>query len=420
MLLCRGPEEDLAVFLQALQFCIEKYLHFEGEPRFTYDELRQKLNLSELSATRTLLLLQFEPRILNGMGSGSGQPTFYQISNEILRFRKVRTIEQYLEKRDQYKKSLPAEIAQIVEPNTENDQQRSIVGDIDGKKRVKSSSTWDDLITELQRLNAIAVKIQNYENGQPKLELSMDEYGQFFNDYLDWYSDCLVALPDEMKDKFRAEYENTAYYFITKAHFRCPTGDEHGSEMFLYHYGEWFYDAYVSHKLMLLEASKRPLKPERISTVFEAVNAVVLIARRFGLIARTLEQRRNGQEPLIIANEYDAQYLFKGLLKLFFDDVRPEEWTPSYAGKSTRIDFLLKSEQIVVELKMTREGLKTASQVGEELIIDIHHYRFHRNCKTLVAFVYDPNRFISEPKSLENDLSQTIDGMPVKVIVTQG
>src|SRR5215469_8635350 len=112
--------------------------------------------------------------------------------------------------------------------------------------------------------------------------------------------------------------------------------------------------------------------------------------------------------------------LFKGLLKLFFDDIRPEEWTPSYAGKSTRMDFLIKSEQIVLELKMTRAELKTAAQVGEELIIDIHHYRFHPDCKTLVAFVYDPERYIDEPQSLENDLSRMLDGMRVKVIVAHG
>jgi hypothetical protein len=59
------------------------------------------------------------------------------------------------------------------------------------------------------------------------------------------------------------------------------------------------------------------------------------------------------------------------------------------------------------------------AQVGQELIIDIHHYRFHPDCKTLIAFVYDPGKYTDEPKSLENDLSKTIDGMPVKVIVTQ-
>src|SRR5260370_40048247 len=143
----------------------------------------------------------------------------------------------------------------------------------------------------------------------------------------------------------------------------------------------------------------------------DAASKIELLAQRFGLIARSLAQRGRNRTPLTIEDEYDVQYLFKGLLKLFFDDIRPEEWTPSYAGKSTRMDFLIKSEQIVIELKMTRAGLKTATQVGEELIIDIHKYRYHADCKTLVAFVYDPERHIVEPRSLENDLSRTIDGI---------
>jgi hypothetical protein len=40
----------------------------------------------------------------------------------------------------------------------------------------------------------------------------------------------------------------------------------------------------------------------------------------------------------------------RALLALWFDDVRPEEWTP-------RMDFLIKEHQLVVETKKTRKGL---------------------------------------------------------------
>ena len=43
---------------------------------------------------------------------------------------------------------------------------------------------------------------------------------------------------------------------------------------------------------------------------------------------------------------------------------------PSYAGKSARMDFLLKTEQVVVETKKTRKGLD-AKVLGDELLIDI-------------------------------------------------
>ena len=49
--------------------------------------------------------------------------------------------------------------------------------------------------------------------------------------------------------------------------------------------------------------------------------------------------------------------LLHALLLLCFDDIRAEEWTSSYAGKSARMDFLLKNEGVVIEVKKTRLGL---------------------------------------------------------------
>ena len=56
-------------------------------------------------------------------------------------------------------------------------------------------------------------------------------------------------------------------------------------------------------------------------------------------------------------DEYDVQGLLHALLHLYFNDIRAEEWTPSYAAGSSRIDFLLKNERIIVETKKTRRGL---------------------------------------------------------------
>jgi hypothetical protein len=68
--------------------------------------------------------------------------------------------------------------------------------------------------------------------------------------------------------------------------------------------------------------------------------------------------------------------LLHALLRLYFADIRVEEWTPSYGGGSSRMDFLLKGHDIVVEAKMTRKGL-TAKDVSEQLIIDAAKYRQH-------------------------------------------
>ncbi len=139
-------------------------------------------------------------------------------------------------------------------------------------------------------------------------------------------------------------------------------------------------------------------------------------ARRFHTVARQLRQRHGERGTLCIEDEYDVQDLLHALLKLFFSDVRSEEWTPSYAGGSARMDFLLKAEQVVVEVKMTRQGLKDR-EIGNQLLEDIGRYRAHGDCRTLICFVYDPHGHINNPAGLERDLSRPVDGMRVQVIV---
>lgn len=141
------------------------------------------------------------------------------------------------------------------------------------------------------------------------------------------------------------------------------------------------------------------------------------ICERFHLVARQLRSRHDGRETLNIEDEYDVQDLFHALLTLEFDDIRPEEWTPSYAGSSSRTDFLLKQERIVVEIKKTRKDLG-AKQVGEQLIIDIQRYKAHPDCQSLVCFVYDPEGRITNPRGIENDLNGSGNEIAVKVIIT--
>jgi len=50
---------------------------------------------------------------------------------------------------------------------------------------------------------------------------------------------------------------------------------------------------------------------------------------------------------------------------------------------------LIHQEEIVIEVKMTREGLEQKELVGQ-LLIDIARYQEHPGCKSLICFVYDP------------------------------
>jgi len=131
-----------------------------------------------------------------------------------------------------------------------------------------------------------------------------------------------------------------------------------------------------------------------------------IIFSSFRDVARQLRNRHNGRTTLEVNDEYDVQDLLHALLKLFFRDVRPEEWTPSYAGSASRMDFLLKDEKIVIEVKKTRDGLSDR-QLGEQLIIDIEKYKTHPDCKKLVCFIYDPEARIGNPVGLIKDLKDT-------------
>jgi REase_DpnII-MboI len=140
---------------------------------------------------------------------------------------------------------------------------------------------------------------------------------------------------------------------------------------------------------------------------------------RFHVVAQQLRKRHDHRPSLWINDEYDVQDLLHALLRIDFDDIRPEEWTPSYAGGSARMDFLLKKEQVVIEAKKTRENLRDR-EVGEELIIDIAKYKGHPNSRTLICFVYDPDQHISNPVGLKRDLEAlTTDELAVAVYVCQ-
>jgi hypothetical protein len=140
------------------------------------------------------------------------------------------------------------------------------------------------------------------------------------------------------------------------------------------------------------------------------------ICERFHAVARQLRHRYNGRPSLDVNDEYDVQDLIHALLLLDFEDIRAEEWTPSYAGACSRMDFLLKREKIVIEVKRTRKGL-AGKEIGDQLLVDCQRYKGHPDCKMLVCFVYDPEGLIANPRGLETDLSTAGDELPLKVFV---
>ena len=188
-----------------------------------------------------------------------------------------------------------------------------------------------------------------------------------------------------------------------------------------------FVEAFEQDVKTTIEDLKRLLEEEKdapsnndnnINEKKDSSELIINLFKRFHIICKQLRNRYDSRETIDVTDEYDVQDLLHSLLCIYFDDIRPEEWTPSYAGGCSRQDFLLKEDQIVIEVKKTRKGLQD-KQVGEQLIVDIERYKSHPNCKKLLCFIYDPEERISNPKGIENDLTKKTDGLNVITIVTQ-
>lgn len=143
---------------------------------------------------------------------------------------------------------------------------------------------------------------------------------------------------------------------------------------------------------------------------------IVVLCRRFPLLVERLHSRQRARSPFGVDDEYDVQDLLHAILKLHFDDVRPEEVTPSYAGNASRVDFFLPRERIVVEAKMTRASLGQ-KEVANQLVIDVARYAQMQSVDTLICLVYDPERRCTNPRTLENDVEATAGRLKVRAIV---
>ena len=212
--------------------------------------------------------------------------------------------------------------------------------------------------------------------------------------------ETITSCPNPKCDKPIRHSHNSLYGDISPV----PSFCEHCGEAF-----PWTRRAEARR----LETEAKRLKEE----AEKPIEALQRVFSKFHSIVRRLRKRYKDRDTLDVGNEYDVQDLLSALLTLYFDDIRPEEWTPSFAGKSSRIDFLLKKEKIGIEVKMTREGLAD-KEIGNQLIDDIGRYGRHSDCSTLICFVYDPDHRIANPHALREDLQrQSKEDLKVIIVV---
>lgn len=140
--------------------------------------------------------------------------------------------------------------------------------------------------------------------------------------------------------------------------------------------------------------------PNESAYYFELLNRIF---KKFHLVAIQLQKRRKGKQLFLIENETDVQDLLRALLTPFFENIRPEEPTPSVAGQYARIDFILKDQKIAIEVKIAFEG-HLDSKIFDELHSDFLRYEENRDCNVLICFIYDPDFKLKNASALDRDI----------------
>jgi hypothetical protein len=247
------------------------------------------------------------------------------------------------------------------------------------------------------------------------------------SDYLRWYAQGLTMLSPELATKFKDLYEGGMFVHRIKHFLEAPTERNSLLETDLAakpnplipYWSNPFATTFRPSILGQREVLSLAMEVEKSDVGPAAAVQVEAMCRRFPLVLEELKRRRSDRQALVIKDEYDLQDLFRALLVAMFDDVRPEEWTPSYAGGSSKMDFLLKREEVVIETKITRQG-DGPRRIRDELALDILNYQVHPKCRILVCFVYDPERRITNPRGFEQDLTGPQGELLLRVAVVQG
>jgi len=125
-------------------------------------------------------------------------------------------------------------------------------------------------------------------------------------------------------------------------------------------------DEFNTLKAILKAFNEFPPIPVRIA-IMPIIKDICTNFNKFDI---NIRRRYSGRETIKINDEHDLQDALHSILKLFINDIRPEDYIPSYAGGNSRVDFLLPEYNLLIETKMTNSALRD-KQVGEQLIIDI-------------------------------------------------
>jgi hypothetical protein len=156
--------------------------------------------------------------------------------------------------------------------------------------------------------------------------------------------------------------------------------------------------------------------PRIPATDQDTLELIRKVCIRFHAVTRQLRLRKDYRPTLEVEDDHDLQDLLCALLKVEFDEVGIEEWTPPYGQGAPSRGFLVNHDHITVVAKKTRPGL-TTKEVAEQIASDSAYFGSRSTCRTLFCFIYDPEGRIGSPKRLETDLTSVSDRYTIEVLV---
>jgi len=289
----------------------------------------------------------------------------------------------------------------------------STSGEVHKDVLIKSREQFKDELDKRLEIGAEILKKQI--TNSTELAASQDE----FNSWDDYNTELLKQSFDRPNNDYHKEYTYTGFFFGTLGGSR-PSLPEMIHDLKSDIEKKYGRLKQIRDKVDLIETKVIQQAPPAVlkkDLTQEAFEILTNLFSKFHRIAQTIKIRHGDRPTLIIQDEYDVQDLLRALLKEHFDDVRDEDYVPSYAGSNSRVDFVLKNEKIVIEVKMTNDKLKD-KEVGGQLLIDIGRYKNHPDCKLLILFIYDKGDLVVNKPGLIRDLNgMSSNGLPIRTFI---
>jgi hypothetical protein len=126
---------------------------------------------------------------------------------------------------------------------------------------------------------------------------------------------------------------------------------------------------------------------------------IVRALEQFQECVRYLNTRRSTGTVLTLKNESDVQDAVFLMLRLWIQDLVPENPTDRIGNRYALKDFYSRVARTVIEAKYIRDRAHGKS-IFNELSSDIETYRHHAYCDDLIFFIYDADSNIPDQYQL--------------------